>query len=112
MSNKIIKKSVAILMLLSMILSSISNIVLASTPISEAYLEDKGDCGSHLQYWNSDRNVWSYIICTFVTYTENGKEHPAYCLNREYGGVGEYDAYSGKTQTRTYRPHSRTKRGQ
>ena len=94
MISKIIKKAVAILMLLSMILSSISNIVFAATPISEAYIEEKGDCGLHLQYWNENREEWSYITCTYVVYMENGKEYPAYCLNREYGGVGEYDNYT------------------
>lgn len=94
MSNKIIQKSVAIFMLLSIILSSISNIVFAATEISEAYLQDKGDVEWHLQYWNEEQNVWSYITTTYVTYNEGGKEYPAYCMNREYPGVGEYDSYT------------------
>ena len=88
------KKIVVIFMLLSIFFSSISNIVFASTPISEASLQDRGDCELHLQYWNADKNVWSYVTCTFVTYQENGVDYPAYCLNREYPGVGEYNGYT------------------
>lgn len=88
------KKLVAILMLISIFLSSISNLVFAATEISEAYLVDRGDCGLHLQYWNADKNIWSYVTCTFVTYSENGKEYPAYCMNRGFPGVGEYDNYT------------------
>ena len=91
---RITKKLVAILMLLSMLFSSISNIVFAATEISEAYLQDKGDVEWHLQYWNDEKNVWSYVTTTYVTYNEGGKEYPAYCMNREYPGVGEYDSYT------------------
>lgn len=82
MKSKIMRKSVAIFMLISILLSSISNIVLA-TEISSAYLQNRGDCGLHLQYYNSDKGIWSYVTCTFVTYTENGNEYPAYCLNSD-----------------------------
>lgn len=84
-----IKKSIAITLLILTILSSFSNIVLASTEISSAHLQDRGDCGYHLQYWDSSRGIWSYIITTFVTYNENGIEYPAYCLDRNLKGVGE-----------------------
>lgn len=91
---KITKKLVAIFMLLSILLSSISNIVLAKTVGDEAYLENKGDCGYHLQYWKESAGVWSYIITTFVTYNENGREYPAYCLDQQLHGVGEEQNYT------------------
>lgn len=91
---RITKKLVAILMLLSMLFSNISNIVFAATEISEAYLQDKGDVEHHLQYWNDEKNAWYYVTTTYVTYNEGGKEYPAYCMNREYPGVGEYDSYT------------------
>ncbi len=47
----------------------------------------KGDCGHHLQYWKEEKGLWSYINCTYVTYNENEKEYPAYCLNRDAHGV-------------------------
>lgn len=94
MKNKILKKSIAIFMLLATLISSISNIVFAKNVGNDAYLEDKGDCGYHLQYWNDAKNIWSYIKCTYVTYSEAGKEYPAYCLNRELHGVGEEGNYS------------------
>lgn len=81
------KKIVAILMLISILFSSLSNLVYAKTEISEAYLQDRGECEWHLQFWNEDKNVWSYVTTTYVTYTENGREYPAYCVNRLSPGV-------------------------
>ena len=94
MKNKITKKAIAILMLLTTILSSLSNIVFAKSVGNDAYLENKGDCGYHVQYWDEAHSRWSYIICTYVTHTEAGKEYPAYCLDRELHGVGEEHNYT------------------
>ena len=91
---RITKKLVAILMLISMFFSSIYNIVYAATEINQAYLQDRGSVDYHLQYWNDEKDAWYYVTTTYVTYNENGKEYPAYCMNREYPGVGEYDAYT------------------
>ena len=87
------KKVIAMLLLILTLCSTFSGFSFA-TEISEANLKDKGDCGYHLQYWNADKNGWYYIITTFVTYQKNGVEYPAYCLNKEYPGVGEYDGYT------------------
>ena len=87
------KKVIAILLLILTLCSTFSGFSFA-TEISEANLQDKGDCGYHLQYWNAEKNGWYYIITTFVTYQKDGVEYPAYCLNREYPGVGEYDGYT------------------
>ena len=94
MKNNVLKKSIALLMLLILFISSIYNIVLAKDIGDEAYLQNNGDCGFHLQYWKEEKGIWSYIICTYVTYNENGNEYPAYCLNRESHGVGETGDYS------------------
>ena len=87
------KKVIAMLLLILTLCSTFSRFSFA-TEISEANLQDKGDCGYHLQYWNADKNGWYYIITTFVTYQKDGVEYPAYCLNKEYPGVGEYDGYT------------------
>ena len=87
------KKVIAMLLLILTLCSTFIGFSFA-TEISEANLQDKGDCGYHLQYWNADKNGWYYIITTFVTYQKNGVEYPAYCLNKEYPGVGEYDDYT------------------
>ena len=87
------KKVIAMLLLILTLCSTFSGFSFA-TEISEANLQDKGDCGYHLQYWNADKNGWYYIITTFVTYQKDGVEYPAYCLNKEYPGVGEYDSYT------------------
>mgnify|MGYP002922649504 FL=1 len=86
------KKVIAMLLLILTLCSTFSRFSFA-TEISEANLQNKGDCGYHLQYWNADKNGWYYIITTFVTYQKDGVEYPAYCLNKEYPGVGEYDGY-------------------
>ncbi len=88
------KKSVALIMLLLTIFSVFSNIVFAQTEISSAFLQNKGDCGQHLQFWDTKQNAWSYIITTFVAYTEGGVEYPAYCLDRDLHGVGTAGDYS------------------
>lgn len=81
------KKIVAILMLITILFSFLSNLVYAATPISEAYLEDRGEAEWHLQFWNEKQNGWYYVTATYVAYTENGHEYPAYCINRLSPGV-------------------------
>lgn len=91
---RITKKLVAILMLILTIFSAFSNFIYATTEISEALIQDKGEVEWHLQYWNANKKVWSYVTTAYVAYTENGKEYPAYCLDRGSPGVGEYDSYT------------------
>lgn len=86
-----IKKSVAFLMLVLTVFSVFTNILpntVSATEIQTADLKNGGDCGYHLQFWDSNANTWSYIITTFVYYEENGVQYPAYCLNRDLPGVG------------------------
>lgn len=94
MERKILKKVVAIFMLLVTFISQVSNIAFAKSIGNDAFLQNKGECGRYLQYYNEEVGMWKDIICHFVTYTENGVEYPAYCLNRELPGVGEKDDYS------------------
>lgn len=86
-TKTLVKKLICVLLILITILPSIMQTVSMATEINEAYLQDKGDCGLHLQYWNSSKNIWSYVTTTYVVYNQNGKEYPAYCLNRELPGV-------------------------
>lgn len=69
------KRILAILMLVLTIFSALSPSVFA-TEISSANIQNKGDVEYHLQYWNGDH--WSYVVTTYTTYTEGGKEYPAY----------------------------------
>lgn len=82
-----IRKSIAFIILILTIFSTFSNIVLA-TEITSAEIKDGGDCGFHLQFWDTKQNAWSYIQTYFVSYTENGVEYPAYCLDVNLPGVG------------------------
>ena len=83
MKNKIIKKSIALLMLILTIISTFSNYAFA-TEINKADIQNNGDVEYHLQYWNEEKNTWSYVVTTYTTYSQNGKNYPAYCLNREF----------------------------
>ena len=81
-----VKKSIAFLMLILTLFSVFTNIFaneVNATEIQTADLKDGGDCGYHLQFWDSDANTWSYIITTYVYYEQNGVQYPAYCLNRD-----------------------------
>ena len=49
------KKVIAMLLLILTLCSTFSRFSFA-TEISEANLQDKGDCGYHLQYWNAEKN--------------------------------------------------------
>lgn len=92
------KKLLAMLMLVLTVFSTLSSSVFA-TEISSAHIQNKGDAEWHLQYWNADKNVWSYVTTTYTTYTEGGREYPAYCVNRELPGVGELADYSVDVDT-------------
>ncbi len=89
----ITKKAIAMLMLILMILSTFSNFSIA-TEINEAYLQNQGHCGHHLQYYNATTGAWSYVEAHYVAYIEDGKAYPAYCLNVNVPGVGEKDNYT------------------
>ena len=77
------KRIIAMLMLVLTLFSTLSPSVFA-TEISSANIENNGDVEWHLQYWNDEKNVWSYVTTTYTTYNEGGRSYPAYCVNREY----------------------------
>ena len=87
------KRILAMLMLVLTLFSTINPSVFA-TEISSANIQNRGDVEYHLQYWNEAKNAWYYITTTYTTYSEGGKEYPAYCVNREHPGVGELDGYT------------------
>lgn len=87
------KRILAILMLVLTLFSTISPSVFA-TEITSANIQNRGNVEHHLQYWNEAKSGWYYITTTYTTYSEGGKEYPAYCVNREYPGVGELDGYT------------------
>lgn len=92
------KRLLAMLMLVLTVFSTLSSSVFA-TEISSALIQNKGEVEWHLQYWNADKNVWSYITTTYTTYTEGGREYPAYCVNRDLPGVGELPDHSVDVDT-------------
>ena len=84
MKNKLMKKTMAILMLLVTLLSVIiNNISFASTEISQAKITLRGRCGEHIRL----KENGSPISGSYVEYEENGVKYPAYCLDRDLPGV-------------------------
>lgn len=83
-----------ILLLLSSYLTPLINVANAYS-VNNAYIYSVQDPEYHLQYWNNDRQVWSYLITSYVGYTgEDGKFYPAYCLNSDRHGVGDEEPYT------------------
>ncbi len=85
------QKLIYIILLIIYLLNALSGIV-SATQINSAPLINLGDCGYHLQFWDTKQNAWSYIITTYIGYNYNGKTYPAYCLNADRNGAehGEY----------------------
>lgn len=85
------KKVVATIMVIMTILSSLGKVF--ATEISSAEIYGKGVMDYHLQYWNDERQAWSYVICNPAYYSYNGNEYPAYCVNNDLPGVVENGNY-------------------
>lgn len=80
---KIKKKILSIILIVITLTSTFSNTIFAATKSDEATIYVKGRCELHLQYYKESEGIWSYITSAYVVYKENGKEYPAYCLNKE-----------------------------
>lgn len=89
---KLTKKCVALLLILLAILPTFSNYTLAATEISSALVKNGGECGYHLQFFDTKQNAWSYIITHYAYYEHDGKQYPAYCLDKDSPGVGTTEA--------------------
>lgn len=89
---KLTKKCVALLLILLAILPTFSNYAFAATEISSALVKNGGECGYHLQFFDTKQNAWSYIITHYAYYEHDGKQYPAYCLDKDSPGVGTTEA--------------------
>ena len=88
------KKIISLIMLILILLNSMSGIV-SAFDLDSAKIENLGDCGYHLQFWDSKQGNWSYIITTMVGYRDNtGTLHYAYCMDASKPGVGEGGSYT------------------
>ena len=87
MLKKITKKSMAILMLILTLLSTFSNFVNA-VEINSVVVRNGGECGRHLQFYDTNQHAWSYIITHYAYYEQGGRQYPAYCLDKDAPGVG------------------------
>ncbi|MFR5507943.1 MAG: SpaA isopeptide-forming pilin-related protein [Clostridia bacterium] len=88
------RKIISIIMLILILLNSMQSIV-SAFDINNAKIEDLGDCGYHLQFWDAKQGKWSYIITNMVGYRDSeGILHYAYCMDVTKPGVGEEESYT------------------
>lgn len=88
------RKIISIIMLILILLNSMPSIV-SAFDINNAKIEDLGDCGYHLQFWDAKQGKWSYIITNMVGYRDSeGILHYAYCMDVTKPGVGEEESYT------------------
>lgn len=87
---KKIKTKISIIMVLLLLLSYMNPFIYKANAfcISNAQIYTMHEPEYHLQYWNSERNVWSYMIIHYVGYTgDDGVFYPAYCLDSSKDGA-------------------------
>lgn len=84
---KVLLKKITIIFSITLIIFNTITIT-AFANISEKNLYSKGDCGRLLK--KGDIVVKTYI----VVYNDNGKEYPAYCLDKDKEGVSDNLTYS------------------
>lgn len=87
------KKIIGGLLLIVVLMTTFQNIIYAVSMNQRILIDNYGKCDYTLQYKKAN-GIWSYVTCTLVGYSENGKVYPAYCLNKGVDGVGEVDAYN------------------
>ena len=88
------KKIISIILTLLMIIGiiSIPTKSNASFSINRADLYSKGYYEDHLRFGNIG------VVFNFVVYSKDGREYPAYCLNKDLDGVTGDDEYSVSTE--------------
>ncbi|MDO5555128.1 MAG: hypothetical protein Q4G09_00295 [Clostridia bacterium] len=87
----IAQKIICLLIIMIIVFPSIFTTISFAVEISSAQIKYKGDCTYHLQF--DYKGNWNYVTCSYVYYEQNGVQYPAYCLNKEYPGVGGSDGY-------------------
>ena len=86
MIKDLAKKTIYIMLLMIILLSSFQGIV-SAVEINNAYIQFSHDCGNHIMFWKN--NQLCNIISRYVEYTApNGNKYPAYCLHPSREGVG------------------------
>lgn len=82
-------KKILVIFMIVIICSMCSKMAYATNSVDETKIYSKGTCVSLLR--NSANG--GEIRVTKAFYDAGGKEFPAYCLNVELGGIGEYGNY-------------------
>ena len=88
---KKIKQHISIILIIWVLISYLlTNTSKGSFPIEQANLYNKGT------YTNLLKKDGRNIRISYVVYVHNGKEYPAYCLDKTKTGVGDTENYSVK----------------
>jgi len=90
--KKMQKKGVCILLIALLLLPMFQNIALAYQIGQSALIKYDKDCELSLQFWNKNVGRWSYVTCSFVYYEQDGKQYPAYCLDKRLTWCAETPA--------------------
>lgn len=67
------KKFLSCILLILTLLSVLSNFIYASTPITEAYIDNLGHCGEHLKKWNNNHE--EVFVQTFLLHIEKMEKY-------------------------------------
>ena len=90
---KKIKQYISIILIIWVLISYLlTNTSRGSFPIEQANLYNKGT------YTNLLKKDGRNIRISYVVYVHNGKEYPAYCLDKTKTGVGDTENYSVKLE--------------
>lgn len=84
--------SIILILIMAIGMAIIPSTVNAKFSINSADLYSKGSYSDYLHYGNIG------IVFDYVVYSKDGKEYPAYCLNKDVGGVNQNNTYSVKTE--------------
>lgn len=93
MKSLLFKKIMIIIMIAILLLCSLSNFVNASILMDKEHLYKVQDCPTKLEYYSYVQNKWIDVVCYLTVYEKDGTQYPAYCLNANVAGVGEYGPY-------------------
>ena len=81
------RKVLTIISLIVVIFLQATIPVIATAEIDNAYIQYLRKADYHLKYWNSSKEMYTYIICSIVGFEHNGNFYPAYCMNSDLPGA-------------------------
>lgn len=81
------RKVCTIITLIIVILLQATMPVIATAEIDNAYIQYLRKADYHLKYWNSSKEMYTYIIVSIVGFEHENNFYPAYCMNSDLPGA-------------------------